>query len=116
MKKKQTHVTPKDRQLHWKSLIGLLPFFLFIAFFLVMPSLTLFSGAFQDSQGNFTLANFSFLKNTFALKSYLTSIWVSLITSLIGGIFGFFVAYAITARSHAALDAQHVDHFFRSGS
>ena len=81
----------------WKNLIGLLPFFLFIAFFLVMPSITLFSGAFQDTDGHFTLANFSFLHNTFALKSYLTSIWVSLITSVIGGAFGFFVAYATTS-------------------
>lgn len=97
MKKTQSHTQLKSSHLQWKNLIGLLPFFLFIAFFLIMPSLTLFSGAFQDAQGNFTLANFSFLKNTFALKSYLTSIWVSLITSLIGGVFGFFVAYAITA-------------------
>ncbi len=81
----------------WKNWLGLLPFFIFIAFFLVLPSLTLFSGAFQDAEGHFTLANFSFLDNTFALKSYLTSIWVSLITSLIGGIFGFFVAYATTS-------------------
>jgi len=81
----------------WKNLIGFLPFFLFIAFFLVMPSITLFSGAFQDTDGHFTLANFSFLQNSFALKSYLTSILVSLITSLIGGIFGFFVAYATTS-------------------
>lgn len=88
--------TEKDLS-RWKSLIGLLPFFFFIAFFFVMPSITLFSGAFQDTDGHFTLANFSFLQNSFALKSYLTSIWVSLITSLIGGIFGFFVAYATTS-------------------
>ncbi len=80
-----------------KSLIGLLPFFFFIAFFLIMPSITLFSGAFKDTDGHFTLANFSFLQNAFALKSYLTSIWVSLITSLIGGVFGFFVAYSTTS-------------------
>ncbi|MDK2980768.1 MAG: putative spermidine/putrescine transport system permease protein [Chloroflexota bacterium] len=81
----------------WKDLIGLLPFFLFVAFFLVLPSITLFAGAFKDPEGHFSLANFSFLQNTFALKSYLTSIWISLITSLIGGVFGFFVAYATTS-------------------
>ncbi len=81
----------------WKDLIGLLPFFLFIAFFLVLPSITLFAGAFKDPEGHFSLVNFSILKNTFVLKSYLTSIWISLITSLIGGAFGFFVAYATTS-------------------
>ena len=96
MDKSLKRQTLKDPE-RWKNLIGLLPFFLFIAFFLVMPSITLFSGAFQDTNGHFTLANFSFLHNTFALKSYLTSIWVSLITSVIGGAFGFFVAYATTS-------------------
>ncbi|BBB47229.1 ABC transporter permease [Pelolinea submarina] len=97
MKNKQLNRKSGKDPSRWKSLIGLLPFFFFIAFFLVMPSITLFSGAFQDMDGQFTLANFSFLQNTFALKSYLTSIWVSLITSVIGGAFGFFVAYATTS-------------------
>jgi putative spermidine/putrescine transport system permease protein len=79
--------------------IGLLPFFLFISFFLILPSINLFTGAFMDADGNLTLENIYFLQNTFVLKSYLISIQVSLITSLIGGVLGFFVAYAITLHS-----------------
>lgn len=76
--------------------IGLLPFFLFIFIFLIIPSLALFTGAFQDRDGQFTLENINFLQNTFVLKSYLVSLQVSAITATVGGLFGFFVAYAIT--------------------
>jgi putative spermidine/putrescine transport system permease protein len=76
--------------------IGILPFLLFIIVFLIFPSLNLFIGAFQDARGNFTLANISGMFSPYVAKSYLISLQVSLITSLVGGIFGFFVAYAIT--------------------
>jgi putative spermidine/putrescine transport system permease protein len=75
---------------------GLIPFFIFIFAFLIYPSLNLFLGAFKDGQGNFTLSNINFLTNTYVLKSYAISLQVSVITSIVGGIFGFFVAYAIT--------------------
>ncbi|HMD89404.1 MAG TPA: ABC transporter permease subunit [Anaerolineaceae bacterium] len=74
-----------------------MPFLLFIAIFLVLPSISLFVGAFQDHLGHFTLANITvFLRDTYVLKSYSISLTVSLITSLLGGVMGFFIAYAIT--------------------
>ena len=76
--------------------IGVIPFFVFIFVFLIYPSLNLFSGAFKDAEGNFTLANINFLTDQYVLKSYATSLQVSIITSLVGGVFGFFVAYAVT--------------------
>jgi putative spermidine/putrescine transport system permease protein len=76
--------------------IGVAPFFIFIFFFVVLPSTNLFAGAFQDGHGNFTLANMAVLTNPYVIKSYSVSLKVSLITTLGGGILGFFVAYAIT--------------------
>jgi putative spermidine/putrescine transport system permease protein len=76
--------------------IGVLPFFIFISVFLILPSLNLFSGAFKDSKGNFTFENISTVANPYVLKSIAVSLKVSVITSLVGGVFGFFVAYAIT--------------------
>jgi putative spermidine/putrescine transport system permease protein len=72
------------------------PFFLFIIFFVIIPSANLFLGAFLDGKGNFTLANMQVLLNPYVLKSYKISLQVAAITSILGGIFGFFVAYAIT--------------------
>jgi putative spermidine/putrescine transport system permease protein len=76
--------------------VGVVPFFVFIITFVILPSLNLFVGAFQDGKGNFTLANLAVLLNPSILKSYRVSLQVSLITSLFGGVFGFFIAYAIT--------------------
>jgi putative spermidine/putrescine transport system permease protein len=76
--------------------LGLLPFFAFIIFFLGLPSINLFLGAFRDTKDNFTLANFAVMSNPFVIKSYIVSLQVSTITSVVGGLFGFFVAYAIT--------------------
>lgn len=62
-----------------------------------MPSTNLFIGAFQDQQGKFTLANVSiFLNDPYVLKSYGISLEISVITSVVGGLMGFFIAYAIT--------------------
>lgn len=76
--------------------IGVIPFFIFILVFLVLPSTNLFIGAFQDYQGNFTFENIIGLQDPAILKAYSISLQVSVITSLVGSIFGFFVAYAIT--------------------
>ena len=76
--------------------IGVIPFFVFIFVCLILPSLNLFIGAFQDQKGNFTLGNIGLLLDPYILKAYSISLQVSLITSIIGGLFGFFVAYAVT--------------------
>lgn len=76
--------------------VGLAPFFLFILFFLLIPSFNLFTGAFVNRQGDFTLENIRFLRNAIVLRAYLSSLQVSLLTSVLGGLFGFFVAYAVT--------------------
>ena len=49
-----------DRSQTFNSLqnwVGVLPFFLFILIFLILPSTNLFIGAFQDQSGHFTFAN-----------------------------------------------------------
>jgi putative spermidine/putrescine transport system permease protein len=58
--------------------------------------LNLFLGAFKDRAGNFTLENIGLLTDAYVLKSYAISLQISVITSIVGGVFGFAVAYAIT--------------------
>ncbi|NWF81951.1 MAG: ABC transporter permease subunit [Chloroflexi bacterium] len=86
---------PWHEQTFWNWL-GLAPFFLFVLVFLIVPSLNLFTGAFVTSSGDFTLANLGVFRNPNVIKAYLTSLQVSLLTAVIGGLFGFFVAYAVT--------------------
>jgi len=76
--------------------IGVLPFFLFILAFLILPSANLFLGALQDRNGHFTLANAAVMLDPYVLQSYSISLRISVITSVLGGVMGFFIAYAVT--------------------
>ena len=80
----------------WRNWLGVIPFFLFAFLFIFLPSVSLLTGAFQDPQGKFTLANFAGLFEPSILASYWVTIRISLATALGGGLLGFFMAYAVT--------------------
>jgi len=77
--------------------IGLVPFFLFALFFILLPSLGLLAGSFLDSESNLTLKNIAELFITPSIvNAYKLSIQISTVTALGGGIFGFLLAYSVT--------------------
>lgn len=76
--------------------LGVVPFFLFAILFLVLPSSSLFIESFQDLHGNWTLANLAGLFDEPIRSGYIASIQISAFTAVIGGIFGFLLAYAVT--------------------
>jgi putative spermidine/putrescine transport system permease protein len=86
---------PKTSSSLW-AWLGLIPFFLFAIAFLLLPSLSIFFNSFQDKNGSFTFKNILDLSEPFIRNAYWNSISISLITALGGGIFGFFLAYAVT--------------------
>ena len=75
--------------------LGLVPFLVFSTLFLLIPTFYLIVGSFRDSTGQFTLQNYAGLTNEIPLNAYKTSIEISLVTALAGGIFGFLMAYAV---------------------
>lgn len=89
---------PRKAAIPWSwDWLGLVPFALFIVAFLILPSSRLITDSFQDAHGAFTLNNFFLLfEDPLIIKAYRNSIEISVITSLLGGVFGFLVAYAIT--------------------
>jgi len=92
---KSKNSAPPDRRSLW-NWVGVLPFFIFAIGFLILPSTSLFIGSFQDSKGNFTLANLRDLATPNIIDAYWLSIRVSAVTALGGGLLGFLLAYAIT--------------------
>jgi len=75
--------------------LGLLPFFSFVGLFLLVPVGFLVAGSLHDASGNLTLANYSDLSTPIIVDSFRTSIEVSLVTALAGGVIGFLLAYAM---------------------
>jgi putative spermidine/putrescine transport system permease protein len=80
------------RVLVWLPVV---PFFIYVFLFLLLPSFWLVVGAFQDDAGKFTTSNINALFQGDNPNAYITSIKLSLATAATGGIFGFFVAYAM---------------------
>lgn len=74
--------------------VGVVPFFAYVGVFLILPTIWLAVGAFQTDSGSFTMRYVQELFQEQYINAYLTSIKISVVTALGGGIFGLFVAYA----------------------
>ncbi len=75
--------------------LGVAPFFLFALMFLILPTAYLVLGAFQNDQGEFTLANIYALSQPSILAAYWISIRISLASALLGAFTGLAIAVAI---------------------
>ncbi len=90
------------RRFSW-AWLGVMPFLIFTLAFLVIPTIYLASGSFQNlavapndpAHGAFTLQNYAALSQPNLADSYFASIEISLVTAIVGGIFGFLLAYAV---------------------
>jgi putative spermidine/putrescine transport system permease protein len=78
--------------------LGLAPFFLYAFGFLLLPAIVLCVGAFRTEDGAFTLDNVQNLFQAQFLDAYKTSIELSLLTALLGGLLGLLLAYAAIAQ------------------
>ena len=81
----------------WRKWIGVIPFFLFALFFMILPSARLLTGSFFNGEGQFTLHNYQELFTVPTIvNAYKLSIQISAVTAIGGGILGFLLAYAVT--------------------
>lgn len=76
--------------------MGIGPFAVFAVMFLVMPTVGLFIGAFQDADGNPTLANIAGLMTPVVANAFRQSIIVSGVSALLGAVCGLAIALALT--------------------
>ena len=75
--------------------LGMVPFLAFAFLFLVAPTFYLVVGSLQTASGAFTLQNFADLFTPQIIATYANSLEISIVTALIGGVFGFLLAYAV---------------------
>jgi putative spermidine/putrescine transport system permease protein len=77
---------------HW---LGVAPFFIFSLMFLILPTLYLVVGAFQNDRGEFTFENIVALSQPSILAAYWISIKVSVASAILGALAGVAIAIAI---------------------
>lgn len=75
--------------------VGILPFVLFALLFLILPTMNIVIGAFQDRAGSFTLQNIKDLQTGTIPSSYWISVKISVASSLLGCLIGFGMAAAV---------------------
>lgn len=79
------------------TFLGVAPFLVFAAMFLVIPTIYLVVGSFQDAAGHLTLENYANLTKPITANAYAASLEISLVTAILGGILGFILSYAVIA-------------------
>ena len=80
------------------TLLALLPFFVYIGAFLLLPTLIVAVGAFQDAEGGVTLANLQVaLTQKAFVDAFARSIQLSVVTALAGALLGGLLAWAVAA-------------------
>ena len=83
--------------LRWlRRIAGIVPFAVYMTLGLLLPMVAVAVGAFQNSSnGSFTLSNISAATHGIYLHGFWQSIILSVLTSILPGIFGLLIAYAI---------------------
>ena len=76
--------------------LGLLPFMIFVTLFLILPTVHIVVGAFQDRTGAFTLQNIRDLNTGTIPSSYWISVKISAASASLGCLIGFAMAAAVT--------------------
>jgi putative spermidine/putrescine transport system permease protein len=84
---------PRLPLLQW---LGVLPFFIFSALILIGPTLILAYRSLEGSDGGLTLNNYRQLTSPAVMSAYGMSIRLSLTTAVLGGLIGFFIAWAVS--------------------
>ena len=90
---------PRSR--HWSytliNWLGLVPFLLFCLLFEILPAIMIIQGSLSNSDtGTFTLNNYQrVLNEADKLHAFQNSIYISLVTALIGTVIGFLAAYGV---------------------
>ena len=65
------------------------------AAFLIIPTFYLVTGSFRTESGQPTLQNYADLSQPTIVEAFRASIEISVVTAVVGGIFGFLLAYAV---------------------
>jgi putative spermidine/putrescine transport system permease protein len=81
---------------HFGRWLGVLPFFLFSALFLIGPAVILAYRSLEGPDGTLTLDNYRALTTDAVMNAYGMSVRISLTTAVVGGLIGFFVAWAVS--------------------
>jgi putative spermidine/putrescine transport system permease protein len=86
---------PAGRRFSVGPSVGLLPFLAFLTIFLIIPTVTVLVGAFQDEDGGFSLEKISKLTDETPLHVLRESLILSFSSAVVGAVLGALLAYLV---------------------
>ncbi len=86
---------PTGRRFSVGPSVGLLPFLAYLGIFLIIPTVTVLVGAFQDNDGGFSFQKIGKLNDELPLHVLRESLLLSFISAAVGAVLGALLAYLI---------------------
>jgi putative spermidine/putrescine transport system permease protein len=77
------------------SWLGVVPFFVYVGLFLLLPTAIIAAGSFATNDGSVTSANLISINQAFIWKSFVGSLVISSISAVVGALVGALLAYAV---------------------
>ena len=77
------------------SWLGVVPFFVYVGIFLLLPTAIIVAGALVAPDGTISLSNFEGINKPYMFKALTGSLEISAVSSILGAIFGALLAYAV---------------------
>jgi len=77
------------------SWLGVVPFFVYVGLFLLLPTVIITAGSFATKDGSFTLSNFAEINQPYLVKALLNSVVLSAVSAFVGAVAGALLAYAV---------------------
>lgn len=74
---------------------GLAPFALYVLAFLVLPTVLAIASGFFQRDGSFTFDNVATLGDPVIIRTFVTTLWLSALTAIVGAVLGALVCYAL---------------------
>jgi putative spermidine/putrescine transport system permease protein len=100
---RQARRTSGRRAASLAPLLGLVPFLAYVVIFMVVPTINVAIGAFQDNDGVFTSANVSGLFDSTMLTTLWRSVQVSAISAVLGAVLGSVLAAVVVTAPATSL-------------
>jgi putative spermidine/putrescine transport system permease protein len=86
------------------SWLGVVPFFVYIGLFLLLPSAIIAAGSLLAPDGSFSFSNYTSINQPFLVKSFANSLVISGVSAVVGALAGALLAYAVvTGNPHGLL-------------
>ena len=77
------------------SWLGVMPFFVYVGLFLLLPTAIVVVGSMTAPGGGFSLTNFAGIDKPYMVKAFTLSLSVSAVSAVAGAFFGAVLAYAV---------------------